>query len=55
VKVGDKVEKNQDLFVIEAMKMGTTICANADGKIKRIYLKEGTMVHSDDLVVEMEN
>ncbi|WP_417264858.1 pyruvate carboxylase [Brumimicrobium sp.] len=54
VKEGDTVEKNQGLFVIEAMKMGTTICANTDGKVKKIYLKEGTMVHSDDLVVEME-
>ncbi|PKR82146.1 pyruvate carboxylase [Brumimicrobium salinarum] len=54
VKEGDVVEKNQGLFVIEAMKMGTTICANVDGKIKKIYLKEGTMVHADDLVVEME-
>src|SRR5690554_6725068 len=53
VKEGDTVEKNQGLFVIEAMKMGTTICANVDGKIKKIYLKEGTMVHADDLVVEM--
>lgn len=54
VKEGDLVEKNQGLFVIEAMKMGTTICANSDGKVKRIYLKEGTMVHSEDLIVEME-
>ncbi|RFC53281.1 pyruvate carboxylase [Brumimicrobium aurantiacum] len=54
VKEGDIVEKNQGLFVIEAMKMGTTICANTDGKIKKIHLKEGVMVHADDLVVEME-
>ena len=54
VKEGDTVEKNQGLFVIEAMKMGTTICANADGKIKKIHLSEATMVNSDDLVVEME-
>ncbi|MGO3238221.1 MAG: pyruvate carboxylase [Psychroflexus halocasei] len=54
VKEGDTVDKNQPLFVIEAMKMGTTITSNTSGKIKKIYLSEGTMVHSDDLVVEME-
>lgn len=54
VKEGDTVDKNQPLFVIEAMKMGTTITSNTSGKIKKIYLSEGTMLHSDDLVVEME-
>lgn len=54
VEEGDTVEKNQELFVIEAMKMGTTICANVAGKIKKIHLAESTMVESDDLVVEME-
>lgn len=54
VKEGDKIKKNQPLFVIEAMKMGTTITANEDGTVKKIYLTEGTMVKSDDLVVELD-
>ncbi|HLS31623.1 MAG TPA: pyruvate carboxylase, partial [Flavobacteriaceae bacterium] len=54
VNEGDIVEKNQELFVIEAMKMGTTISANVAGKVKKIHLGESTMVQSDDLVVEME-
>ncbi len=54
VEEGDEVQKNQPLFVIEAMKMGTTITANTNGKVKKIHLSENTMVHSDDLVVEME-
>jgi pyruvate carboxylase len=54
VEEGDKVKKNQELFVIEAMKMGTTITANISGTVKKIHLSEGTMVKSDDLVVEME-
>ncbi|WP_107039778.1 biotin/lipoyl-containing protein [Brumimicrobium mesophilum] len=54
VKEGDKVSKNQGLFVIEVMKMGTTICVNVDGKIKKIYIKEGTVVYNDDLIVEMQ-
>jgi pyruvate carboxylase len=36
------------------MKMETTITANKDLKIKDITLKEGTLVESDDLVLEVE-
>lgn len=54
VEEGQQVKKNEALFVIEAMKMGTTITANADGKIKKIHLKQGTMVFSEDLIVEFE-
>ncbi len=53
VKPGDKVKKNTPLFVIEAMKMETTITASAAGKVARIALAEGTMVEADDLVVQL--
>ena len=51
VREGDKVKKNQPLFVIEAMKMETTIAAIEEGAIERIVLASGSMVRSDDLVV----
>ncbi|HBK71530.1 MAG TPA: pyruvate carboxylase [Flavobacteriaceae bacterium] len=54
VKNGQKVKKNDALFIIEAMKIETTIVANEDGTIKKIYLKEGVLVKQDDLVIEME-
>ncbi|HEY8401792.1 MAG TPA: pyruvate carboxylase [Cytophagaceae bacterium] len=54
VKIGDKVKENTPLFVIEAMKMETTITANIEGKVKDIYIKEGTMVEQDDMVLELE-
>lgn len=54
VEVGQKVEKNQPLFVIEAMKMETTITANGSGEIDKIVLKEGEMVYADDLVVVLK-
>ena len=54
VKAGDKVDKNQPLFVIEAMKMETTITANSEGEVDKIVLKEGDMVYADDLVVVMK-
>lgn len=51
VKQDEKVKKNQPLFVIEAMKMETVITASADGAIKDIILKEGTLVNTNDLVI----
>jgi pyruvate carboxylase len=54
VKKGDKVKKNQPLFIIEAMKMETTVTANAEGEVSNIELKPGIMVYADDLVVELK-
>jgi len=51
VKTGQKIKKNDALFVIEAMKMETTVTAISEGKIKKIILKEGGMVHQDDLIL----
>jgi len=54
VKKGQQVKQNEALFIIEAMKMETTVVANEVGKVKKIYLKEGVLVNQDDLIVEME-
>ena len=54
VKKGQSVKENDPLFVIEAMKMETTVTAHKSGKIKSISLDEGSMVKQDDLVVTFE-
>ncbi len=54
IKPGQQVSKNAPLFTIEAMKMETTITASRDITIKQVILAEGTLVESDDLVVEVE-
>ncbi len=54
VKPGQEVEQNTPLFVIEAMKMETTITAPYPGKVKAVYLQPGELVEQGDLVVEME-
>ena len=53
VKVGDAVKKNQPLFVIEAMKMESTVSATSDGEVARVALADGALVGTGDLVVEM--
>jgi len=54
VKKGQEVKKNDHLFIIEAMKMESTITATKTGKIKSITLKEGSMVMKDDLIITLE-
>ncbi len=53
VKEGDVVEINQPLFMIEAMKMETTTTATAKGKISKINLTKGSLVNTDDLILEV--
>ena len=55
VEAGQEVKKNDPLFVIEAMKMESTITAPFDGTVKKIHLTSKTMVQQDDLVVELED
>ncbi|GAA5038942.1 pyruvate carboxylase [Marivirga lumbricoides] len=54
VKPGDEVTENTPLFVIEAMKMESTITPPRAGTIKAVHLSAGEMVAQDDLVVSLE-
>nr|WP_295870168.1 pyruvate carboxylase [uncultured Chitinophaga sp.] len=54
VSAGMTVTPNMPLFIIEAMKMETTVTATRNGKVKAVLLGEGSMVQQEDLVVEME-
>lgn len=54
VKPGDVIKENSPLFVIEAMKMESTITSPVSGKVKAVHLGEKTMVQQDDLVIEVE-
>jgi len=53
VKAGDTVQKNAPLFVIEAMKMESTIVAPYSAAVKTIVLNEGVFVAQDDVVLEL--
>ncbi|MBC7554418.1 MAG: pyruvate carboxylase [Taibaiella sp.] len=54
VKKGDAVKKNQQLFIIEAMKMETIITAPFDGTVNHQELSAGTLVNTNDCVLELE-
>ena len=54
VKKDQIIKENDPLFIIEAMKMETTVAAHKAGKVKSISLEEGRMVKQNDLVITLE-
>ena len=54
VKVGDAVEKGQELLILQAMKMNNKIVAPFAGKIKNIEVAVGDKVAKGALMIEME-
>jgi len=54
VKEGQAVKKNEALFVIEAMKMETTITAHEELTIEKIFLASGSLVSAEDLVLSVK-
>ena len=54
VQPGDKVEENQVLLIIEAMKIMNEIKAPCDGKIIRIMAQPGDMVEYNQVLCVIE-
>ena len=54
VAAGENVEKDTAVFVIEAMKMETTITAPFQSTVKAVHLAAGQLVAQGDLVIELE-
>ena len=55
VEKGQKVSRETPLFVIEAMKMETTVTAPFEGTVRALSLPPMTLVEQDDLVIEFEH
>ena len=51
VKVGDMVEANTVVIMLEAMKMANEIFAGAAGKVTAINVTKGSTVNSGDVLV----
>ena len=54
VSVDQEVKKDNPLFILEAMKMESTVTAPFDCVIKKIHLKEKTIVEQDDLILTVQ-
>jgi len=54
VEVGDTVNEDDELLILEAMKMEMPIVAPTSGKVKEIKCKKGDAVAADDVLVVIE-
>lgn len=54
VKRGDRVEVNQVVAVVEAMKMETSVVARMEGTIDEILIKEGDNVKAGELMITIK-
>ena len=54
VKPGDKVEENQVLAVIEAMKMETSVVARMAGVVDEAFIAEGDNVKAGELLITIK-
>ncbi len=53
VKEGDKVNREQPLVLIEAMKMQTNIKSPQDGIVEKIFASSGDSVEAGDLILRL--
>jgi biotin carboxyl carrier protein len=54
VHAGKKVQRDERLLVLEAMKMQNYILSPFEGKIKKVYVSVGEMVPKGSLLLEFE-
>ena len=54
VAVGDKVEKEQPVLILDAMKMENEVFAPTNGTIKEIFVKAGDNVMKDHLFLTID-
>ena len=54
VKVGDRVEENQVLAIIEAMKMETSVVARMAGTVEQVLIQDGSSVKAGELLITIK-
>jgi acetyl-CoA carboxylase biotin carboxyl carrier protein len=50
IKAGDRVEEDEEILMIEAMKMETPVFVPCDGTVREIRVKEGDEVAENDVL-----
>jgi len=54
VSPGDQVQEDDEVLVMEAMKMETPVYAPASGTVKEVKVKKDDAVEEDDLLAVIE-
>ncbi|WP_047982005.1 acetyl-CoA carboxylase biotin carboxyl carrier protein subunit [Ornithinibacillus contaminans] len=55
VGVGDTVEEEQDIVILESMKMEIPIAADEAGTVKELKVAEGDFVNEGDVIAILES
>ena len=55
VAVEEVVEEDDEVLILEALKMETPIYAPCDGTVKQIHVKEGEAVEEDQALMTIES
>ena len=55
VEAGQKVERGQEVVILESMKMQIPVLSPADGTVKRVRVREGDFVNEGDILVELDS
>lgn len=55
LQVGQSVEEDEEVLVIEAMKMETPVFAPCSGTIKEVKAKQGDSVEEDDVLAIIDD
>jgi len=54
VNVGDKIEEEQEVVILESMKMEIPIEAEISGKVREVHVKEGNFVSEGDVLITLK-
>jgi len=54
LEVGQSVEEDEEVLVIEAMKMETPVFAPCSGKVTEVKVKQGDAVEEDDVLALLD-
>lgn len=54
VEVGQEVQKDEALLILEAMKMENVIKSPAEGKVKAVRVNQGVAVEKNTVLIEFE-
>jgi len=54
ISVGDQVKTNQEIIILESMKMEIPVESQEAGRVKEIKVTEGDFVNEGDVLIELE-
>ena len=54
VTTGETVEEDDEVIIIEALKMETPVYAPCDGKVKEIHVNEGDVVEEAQVLLSID-